>query len=236
MHQQLITQCPTCHTRFDVGRDQLRAAAGQVRCGNCQHIFIATQHLESRAATTTKPPGNSIPREPLVLSSRHRDTTRAQMLWGLLIVLALSGAGFQLLWFERDSLAQHPLLKPVYAYACQQLDCRLSPRQDLPSINSQHLLVRQHPNYANAVTLDLLLINQAPFDQPFPALQLSFSGLDNNLRAARTFQPHEYLGGDLSPGDLMPSNSPIQVHLDLLDPGPLAPNYQLQYLRAKTPF
>ncbi len=236
MRQQLITQCPTCRTRFEVNFDQLRAAAGQVRCSNCQLTFVATQHLESRAVTAVTLPSNAIPREALVLSPLRRNSNRSRAAWSLLILLALSGAGFQLLWFERNQLSHQPLLAPIYAFACQHLNCRLPPRMDLSSIRSQKLLIRQHKQYANAVTMDLILINQAPFDQPFPALQLSFSGLDNSLHSVRSFEPHEYLGGDISPEDLMPSNSPVQAHLDLLNSNASAPNYQLQFLRAKNTF
>ncbi|MFT5721649.1 MAG: putative Zn finger-like uncharacterized protein [Motiliproteus sp.] len=253
MPQQLITQCPACKTRFDVSRAQLSAAAGQVRCSHCQHIFVATEHLENRAATPPMPATrrairtatitakrsvtrSAIPREPVRLSGRSRATGPARLVWSLLILVALSGAGAQVLWFERDQLSQQILLIPAYAYACQVIDCRLPPRQDLLSIHSQQLLIRKHPDYLNAVTLDLLLINQAPFDQPFPALRLSFSGLDNSLRAARTFQPQEYIGGDFSPGELMPSNRQIQIHLELLDPGTLAPSYQLQLQPANRGF
>ncbi|MFT6915005.1 MAG: putative Zn finger-like uncharacterized protein [Motiliproteus sp.] len=245
MRQQLITQCPACRTRFDVSRAQLSAAAGQVRCSHCQHIFVATEHLESRATTaaitatrsaTRSATSNAIPREPVRLCGRSRATGPARLAWSLLLLMALSGAGAQILWFERDQLSQHALLMPVYVYACQTLDCRLAPRQNLLSIHSQKLLIRKHPDHLNAVTLDLLLTNQAPFDQPFPALRLSFSGLDSSLRAARTFQPHEYIGGDFGPGELMPSNRQIQIHLELLDPGTLAPSYQLQLQPAKRVF
>ena len=236
MRQQFITQCPGCRTRFDVSRGQLRAAEGQVRCSSCQQIFIATEHLESSAAAPKASVQHAIPREAVLLSSRGSNNPVASILYSLLILLALSGIGVQILWFERDQLSQQALLEPVYAYACRKLDCRLPPRQDLLSINSEQLLIRQHPDYDNALTLDLVLINRAPFDQPFPALQLSFSGIDNSLRASRTFQPREYLAGDLSPGELMPNQSPIQIHLELLDPGTLAPSYQLQFLRPKPYF
>ncbi len=232
MRQQLITLCPECRTHFDISQEQLQAADGRVRCGSCQHVFVATEHLQTRAETTER---DQIPSEALLLSVRRQGNGWAPLLWGLLILLALAGMGLQLLWFERDRLSQQPLLEPVYAELCQRLDCRLSPRQELPSIRSQHLLLRQHPDFVNALTLDLTFINQAPFEQPFPALQLIFTGLDDSLRAARTFQPHEYLRGDLLETDLMPHRSPIQIHLELLDPGTLAPNYQLQFVPAKAP-
>ena len=230
MASHYITQCPACRTRFELSGEQLRAAGGRVRCGNCQGIFSANQHLESGDSL---PGGDAIAREPLRLSRRRGGNSWLRLLWIALILIALLGLAAQVLWFERAALSQQPQLAPLYAQACRHIDCQLPPRQDLPSIRSQQLLVRQHPDYANALSLHLTLINLAPFDQPFPALKLSFSGLDEQLRAARVFQPREYLGGDLSPQDLMPSNSPVQIQLELLDPGSQAPNYQLQFLRAK---
>ncbi len=235
MPQQLITQCPECRSKFDISREQLHAADGRVRCGHCQLVFVATEHLETGASAKAATPDSAIPVEPLTLSPLRQRSGLTQLLWSLLIILALSALGLQVLWFERARLSVQPQLQPLYAELCQRLDCRLPPRQDLPSIHSQRLLIRPHPDYANALTLDLTLINQAPFEQPFPALQLSFSGLDDSLRAARTFQPHEYLGGDLQPEDRMPRRSPVQIRLEMLDPGTLAPNYQLQFVQAKQP-
>lgn len=40
-----ITRCPHCRTAFRVSAEQLRAAAGQVRCGRCGEIFDAQTHL-----------------------------------------------------------------------------------------------------------------------------------------------------------------------------------------------
>jgi predicted Zn finger-like uncharacterized protein len=40
-----ITDCPTCHTQFIVTNEQLSQHNGKVRCGNCLHVFDATQEL-----------------------------------------------------------------------------------------------------------------------------------------------------------------------------------------------
>ena len=40
-----ITQCPQCATRFKVSHAQLEAHQGMVRCGCCQAVFNASQHL-----------------------------------------------------------------------------------------------------------------------------------------------------------------------------------------------
>jgi predicted Zn finger-like uncharacterized protein len=40
-----VTQCPTCSTRFRVTQDQLDAYHGMVRCGRCEAVFNAIEHL-----------------------------------------------------------------------------------------------------------------------------------------------------------------------------------------------
>jgi predicted Zn finger-like uncharacterized protein len=41
----LATRCPHCQTAFRLVPDQLRLAEGWVRCGRCDQIFPATEHL-----------------------------------------------------------------------------------------------------------------------------------------------------------------------------------------------
>ncbi|HUX23670.1 MAG TPA: DUF3426 domain-containing protein [Burkholderiales bacterium] len=41
----MITRCPFCQTHFRVHAEQLSARAGQVRCGKCNRVFDALEHL-----------------------------------------------------------------------------------------------------------------------------------------------------------------------------------------------
>lgn len=41
----MYTRCPECQTVFRITAAQLKARAGQVRCGRCQHVFDAEAHL-----------------------------------------------------------------------------------------------------------------------------------------------------------------------------------------------
>ncbi|MGE6690201.1 DUF3426 domain-containing protein [Stutzerimonas stutzeri] len=50
-----ITQCPNCSTRFRIGRSQLRAAQGAVRCGACLEVFNAAHHLLRDELDPTQP-------------------------------------------------------------------------------------------------------------------------------------------------------------------------------------
>jgi predicted Zn finger-like uncharacterized protein len=47
-HQEMsssVTQCPECSTRFRVSAEQLEAHDGIVRCGRCNAVFNASEHL-----------------------------------------------------------------------------------------------------------------------------------------------------------------------------------------------
>jgi hypothetical protein len=78
--------------------------------------------------------------------------------------------------------------------------------------------------------VDVLIINNAPFDQPFPDLELVFTDINENPVAARRFTPDEYLGGELAGRKLMPQNQKIYISLDLVDPGESAVNYSIQII------
>lgn len=49
----LITRCPQCSTLFRVVPDQIKVSSGWVRCGQCAHVFNASEHLQPAA---TPPP------------------------------------------------------------------------------------------------------------------------------------------------------------------------------------
>lgn len=47
------TRCPQCKTVFRVTSAQLKVREGMVRCGRCQHPFVADKHLVRKAAKLT---------------------------------------------------------------------------------------------------------------------------------------------------------------------------------------
>ena len=50
--EPLITECPSCRTRFRVSETQLGAAGGRVRCGACLSVFQGTDYLIFGSATS----------------------------------------------------------------------------------------------------------------------------------------------------------------------------------------
>lgn len=66
----LATTCPACGTAFRVTPDQLSAHRGDVRCGQCHHVFNAlSQLIEVPAAAPPASPPQIAQAEPEVASS-----------------------------------------------------------------------------------------------------------------------------------------------------------------------
>jgi hypothetical protein len=145
------------------------------------------------------------------------------------ILLAIVGLAGQILWFQFDEWSVDLRWRPVYAEICARVGCRLPVMRALESIQSRNLVVRSHPNVAGALLVDALIINEAPFPQPFPLIELRFSSLTGSLVAGRRFKPSEYLSGELAGADTMQPNTPIHIALEIDDPGPDAVNYVMVF-------
>jgi len=90
--------------------------------------------------------------------------------------------------------------------------------------------VRSHPYEKNALVIDVIIKNQATFEQPYPIVQLNFEDMDGNPVASRRFKPEEYIGDKMLPLNSMPRNTPVHLTMEIKDPGRNAVNYQLLFL------
>lgn len=143
------------------------------------------------------------------------------------VVLVLLAAA-QLVWLRFDELAEDPTTRPLLADACELLGCALPVRRDAEAIRSQRLVVRSHPERDDGLRVDAVIVNRAAWPQAFPEVELRFSDIDGRLVAARRFTPREYLAGELAGRREMPVAAPVQISLELLDPGPDAVNYEMR--------
>ncbi len=150
--------------------------------------------------------------------------------WITILTTGLLGLMGQYVWFNKDQLATNLKLRPAYTFACQLLDCKLPALTDLQAIKSMQLLVRSIPDQPKGLVVDSIIINEAPFAQPWPRLKLVFSNLNGQIVASRTFRPSEYLGGTLAGSREIPSRKPVRLSLEIVDPGKGAVNYQLNLL------
>jgi predicted Zn finger-like uncharacterized protein len=158
---------------------------------------------------------------------RESSVSHIRWLWLFASLFALLTLSIQLIYFNSLKIDRGSHLWSLAAPLCATLGCPVQPRTDPDSIVSGDLLVRTHPTIAGALFVDAVILNQSEFDQPFPKLKLSFEDLQGKIVAERTFLPAEYLKGELPNAALMPSNRPIKLEMEIVDPGKDAVSFRL---------
>lgn len=193
------------------------------------------ERIEPGLAAKPERPGRREPLidvvdDPLQLDwQKPRPNWTRRLIWGVLAVFAAGLLAFQYVWFHFDELARQDQYRPWFNQLCPTLGCKVPNRVDIGRIKSSNLVVRSHPDFKGALIVDAIIYNRAPFAQPFPLLEIRFSDLNGQLIASRRFKPSEYLSGELAGRGDMPSQTPIHIALDILDPGPKAVNYSLSF-------
>lgn len=157
------------------------------------------------------------------------DTKRFAGGIALNILAALTLFG-QYIWFNYDQLSRDSQYRPGLQAFCDMVGCTLPPQQDISKIRGSNLVVRSHPKEVNSLVVDTIVYNRANFQQPFPLLELVFSDLNGALIAKRAFKPEEYQKGGLKNLEAMPTNTPIHLSLEIVDPGKEAVNYEMHFL------
>ncbi len=178
-------------------------------------------------------PYHNLRREPLAVSGGGGGRLRG-VLWFLVILALLGGLVSQVVWFQFDRLSAIPQLRPFYVQGCEIVGCELKPLIDVQSIQSRKLVVKTNPENRNQLIVDAVIINRASFEQPFPAIALTFSNLNNDVVAQSVFTPGEYLAGDGKDLEAMPIDTPVRILINIRDPGKDAVNYNIAF-RAYTP-
>ncbi|WP_347903788.1 DUF3426 domain-containing protein [Pseudomonas purpurea] len=168
--------------------------------------------------------------DPLHLDwQRRRSPWGRRFFWALLILLGAGALAGQYIAYHFEELARQDQYRPWFQQLCPEIGCTVPSKVDIARIKSSNLVVRSHPDFSGALVVDAIIYNRAPFSQPFPLLELRFADLNGHLIASRRFKPGEYLNGDLEGLAEMPSQTPIHIALDILDPGPKAVNYSLSF-------
>ena len=135
----------------------------------------------------------------------------------------------QFLWRNRIAYSQDARIRPLLEWACANTACNLPSYSNINAIRSDNLFVRNHQMFENGLSVNIEFRNTAEFPQKFPIIVLSFNSLSNDIIALREFSPNEYLNSELTDLALMPVMSPVQVNLDVINPGPGIANYTLAF-------
>ncbi len=150
----------------------------------------------------------------------HPPRGRRGILYGGILLLALGPlltAGYA--YYYRERLANYPLLVNWIRKACEYVACEMRPRRDVEHIQIIKRSVHTHPARPDALMITATLVNKAPFPQPYPLMQVSFTNLQGTIVAAHRFKPEEYLMRRPDPAALMTPDAPVRASVQVPDPG-----------------
>jgi predicted Zn finger-like uncharacterized protein len=146
----------------------------------------------------------------------------------LLIVVLVT----QIMWPRRAEWREDESLGPYVESICAQIDCELPPRRNVNKIALvQKPSVVKDERDPKKLKIDLLMQNNAVFEQAFPDIELMFTDIDGQTVATRRFQPLEYLGKD-DPPTSMPSGVPIHISFTVIEPKPTVTGFEFNFLPA----
>lgn len=169
---------------------------------------------------------STIPAAPVEMEwRRSQNSWIKKLLWSSLILISGLALGAQYAWYHIDKLGLKEPWREGYQLLCPYLNCNIPPLLAPEKIKATNLVVRSHPRAESALIIDSVLLNTAPFAQPFPDLSLAFSDIKGKVLAQRRFTPAEYLKGEMAGLTLMPSSQPVHITLEIVDPGEEAVNY-----------
>ena len=185
---------------------------------------------EPMAATL---PYDNLRREPVSVRGENSGKLRT-VIWSVVVLSLIGILVAQVAWFQFDRLSAIPELRPFYEKGCAIAGCELKSLINVDAIQSRKLVVRTDPDNRSQLVVNAVIINRADFEQPFPAIALTFSNLNGDVVAQSIFTPDEYLAGEGQNLSAMPKDTPVRIAIDIRDPGKDAVNYNLNF-RPYTP-
>ncbi|MEN8166197.1 MAG: DUF3426 domain-containing protein [Pseudomonadota bacterium] len=150
--------------------------------------------------------------------------------WGMASLLLFCLFAVQLIWHNRDLVIQYPVGQQLLTQMSEITGLDLPQRRDTSKITIEHRDLRIHPDKPNVLIMQLNMINRAAFDQPLPRLRLSLFDKREKLINERTFKPTEYLPGYTQRDGLMHSSEPVNITLELMDPGKDVTGFKFEFL------
>ncbi len=153
---------------------------------------------------------------------------KSLLIWNSAIAALLVLLLAQYVFFNFDRLAKSSTSRPYIQTVCHVFGCTLPAVENWRYIKIQNLVVRKHPQIANVLSVDAILLNVTNQELLFPKLELYFSDLLKLPVASRRFEPAEYLSGELSGQTIMPPGRPVHIAFDVINPGDNAVNWVMQ--------
>ncbi len=250
----MYTCCPHCAAVFRVSVEQLARAGGRARCGACREAYNVPDALfedlpaareAAMAAAKSRQPEPAAadntgqaaqPAAAVTMPVYQEAAWRARAISGrdvlsvISILLLAMLLGAQWAWFNRATLAVDEGWRLALEEFCAVAGCELPMIADVTQLEIINRDVRQHPLVAEALLINAAFENRAGFTQPYPFFEVSFIDSSGAPVAVRRFRPREYLDQGVNTTQGLLPHTPVQVVLEVMDPGAAAVSFQFDFL------
>lgn len=253
----MFTRCPNCQTVHALNASLLAHAAGNVRCGACNHQYRALACLFDHwpNSDTTPPTFNPDAGSPLLGGESHAQEEEAKpssppsgqtqpdssmaetngpggisrRSWLLILSALILATTVNITWTFREPLLAIP---QVNAFLTDSGIIEQQAADPFRDISNLHLVSRdlhRHPTRTGMLALSITFVNRAQLAQPYPNIELILRDAANVPLATREFLPSEYLPGIAAvPAGLGP-NVHVPVLLEFADPGTAATGFEINF-------
>jgi predicted Zn finger-like uncharacterized protein len=156
-------------------------------------------------------------------------------LWSAGILLLVSSLVLEYIWFNREQFQQFPALLNKIETLCEKIECNTLSQRDPTKIKLISRNVFSHPNEQDVLIINIILKNNAKFEQAYPVIQIDFSDRRGGIIAARRFYPFEYLTDQSQTSEskqahLLQPDTETNIKLEIKDPGDDAVTYEFTFL------
>lgn len=176
--------------------------------------------LESGLAAPPRPAGQAGGKER---SERQRGAAGPFLGCGALFALLV----FAVFGLRFDAWSLRSELRPAYEVACEVIGCRLA-SPNAPTAWTLHTKAVARPGPPEPLTLELELVNTAPYRQALPTVAVRFTDDGDELIAEEQSAPRDYQAE--RPAQRMAPGKPKALRIRFPDPGPEATRYRISLL------
>ena len=131
------------------------------------------------------------------------------------LVLAIS-AGLQSVYYLRTSIAaDYPQFKPYLVQACVALKCEISLPKNLYFFALDDTDMQEDYEHKNVIKFSSLLINNAPYAQAYPNIELTLTDTADQPVLRKLIKPSEYLASNTNADAGIDSREEMRINLSI---------------------
>jgi predicted Zn finger-like uncharacterized protein len=214
-------ECPSCQSRFKVAEDKIKQHQGLVCCGHCFTLFNAQGDTPASAENTKHSGAN--------LSKSKTKSLWKNSLAVFMLLLLLLSAVLQTVYFLRAEISwRYPSSQAYLKPACKKIGCNIALAKQINLLVLDDTDLLEDEQRLGLMYLSSSIVNQAPFSQAYPTIELTLTDIDDRAKYTRQFSPQEYLDHGTEAEIGLAAGQSLKLRLPLANPDQSIAGYRVR--------